>query len=446
MDTGTQTLAASAVLAAARGARRAENQAAAEVLVQAVEWCRLHEVSDLDDAATWMAGHGVDTGLPIAGPGAPLVSEFAVAEFASALGLSAGSGRILIGHALELAHRLPKTWARVLAGDLAPWRARRIAEETQHLSLEGAAWVDARVAPFAHRTGPAQVQRTVETAIAQFMPEFAADRRDRAAEQRYFAIEADQVSFAGTARVHGELDLADAIDLEDAVRAGAQQLAELGCEDSLDVRRAAAVGMLARGEQALEFEKDGAPVMPRVRGRQVVFYVHLSVDALRSPDPNGTAWLEQAGGQLLTAGQVAEWCSRADTAKITVKPVIDLREVRAVDAYQVPETIAEHIRLRDSTCVHPYCNRPARSCDLDHIDPYVPLDQGGPPAQTSTLNLAPLCRLHHRMKTHGGWTYTMVEPGVFLWRSPHCHTWLRDATGTTDLTPPDVDPPPRRTS
>jgi hypothetical protein len=54
------------------------------------------------------------------------------------------------------------------------------------------------------------------------------------------------------------------------------------------------------------------------------------------------------------------------------------------------------------------------------------------------------------MKTHGGWTYSMVEPGTFLWRSPHGHTWLRDPDGTTDLTPPPVeppaDPPERRTS
>jgi hypothetical protein len=50
------------------------------------------------------------------------------------------------------------------------------------------------------------------------------------------------------------------------------------------------------------------------------------------------------------------------------------------------------------------------------------------------------------MKTHGGWDYAMIQPGVYLWRSPHGHTWLRDATGTTDLTPEPVDPPPRRTS
>jgi hypothetical protein len=40
----------------------------------------------------------------------------------------------------------------------------------------------------------------------------------------------------------------------------------------------------------------------------------------------------------------------------------------------------------------------------------------------------------------------MVEPGTFLWRSPRGHTWLRDATGTTDLTPAMPDPPERRTS
>jgi hypothetical protein len=44
----------------------------------------------------------------------------------------------------------------------------------------------------------------------------------------------------------------------------------------------------------------------------------------------------------------------------------------------------------------------------------------------------------------------MVEPGVFLWRSPYGYTWLRDHAGTTDLTPdpvePPTDPPERRTS
>jgi hypothetical protein len=101
--------------------------------------------------------------------------------------------------------------------------------------------------------------------------------------------------------------------------------------------------------------------------------------------------------------------------------------------------MAEEIDLRDRTCVFPWCHRPARRCDHDHT---VPHDRGGP---TCPCNLAPLCRLHHRLKTHTTWTYTTLEPGTYLWRSPYGHTWLRDQTGTTDLTPPPVDPPPRRT-
>src|SRR3954452_11986682 len=186
MNSGTTTVDATAVLAAARAARRAENAAAAQVLAQAVAWAHLHPVTDLQDASTVLVEHGQDTGIPIAGHGAPLVSEFAVAEFAAALGLSSGAGRTLVGQALELAHRLPRLWARVQDGSLAPWRARRVADETLCLSLQAAGFVDAQVAPFAHRTGLAQTQRLVATAIARFMPELARELRERAADQRYF--------------------------------------------------------------------------------------------------------------------------------------------------------------------------------------------------------------------------------------------------------------------
>src|SRR5690349_6923578 len=138
MVSGTTLLDEAAVLAAARGFRHEANAAEASLLVEVVNWAHLHPVTELDDAATWPAGHGQDTGIPLAGAGAPLVSEFAVAELATALGLSTGSGRNLLAQALELAHRLPRLWARVQAGSLAPWRARRVAEETLCLSADAA--------------------------------------------------------------------------------------------------------------------------------------------------------------------------------------------------------------------------------------------------------------------------------------------------------------------
>ena len=44
-------------------------------------------------------------------------------------------------------------------------------------------------------------------------------------------------SFDGTLAVHGELDLADALELEAAIQAVAAQLKDLGSTESLDVRR-----------------------------------------------------------------------------------------------------------------------------------------------------------------------------------------------------------------
>ena len=43
---------------------------------------------------------------------------------------------------MELAYRLPRVWARVLAGEVAVWKARRIAQATASLPPEGAAAVD----------------------------------------------------------------------------------------------------------------------------------------------------------------------------------------------------------------------------------------------------------------------------------------------------------------
>ena len=60
---------------------------------------------------------------------------------------------------------------------------------------------------------------------------------------------------------------------------------------------------------------------------------------------------------------------------------------------------------------------------------------------TCTCNQTPVCRGHHRAKTTGGWTYVTVEPGVYLWRSPLGYEFLKDATGTIDVTP---DPERRR--
>ena len=59
---------------------------------------------------------------------------------------------------------------------------------------------------------------------------------------------------------------------------------------------------------------------------------------------------------------------------------------RQTPGYAPPGTLRHLIAVRQPTCAHPGCRRPAARCDLDHTVPY---HQGG---RTCECNLAPACR------------------------------------------------------
>jgi hypothetical protein len=429
-----------ALLAGLRADRATADAAEARILAGAVAWADLHPASaEVDAAAHWEHG----SAAPLAGAGTPPVAEWCIAELAAALGMSTDAGKSLLGHALELRHRLPRVWDRVQDGDLQAWRARRIADHTITLTVEAADYVDRHLAPVAHKIGPAQTQRLVDETIARLHPDQVIETAETSADRRHVTIHDHQISFNGTLHIEADLDIADALDLDAALSQRAAALKNLGCTEALDVRRALALGDLARTQPGLNLT--GPPVEEvgqrpsRNQGppttRQVVLHVHLTDTALTGGGAGPDLARLERGDRLLLADQVRNWCGRPET-KITVKPVINLHERLVVGAYQIPDRIRDHVTARDPQCMFPWCTRNARSCDLDHITPYG----DGP---TATDNLAPLCRRHHRLKTHAGWTYTMIEPGTYLWRSPHGLTYQRDHTGTTSLDPARPRPRPR---
>ena len=63
-------LTASDLLSALRERRAAENRAAADQLDLAARWADLHPPESIHEAATWIGGG--ETGLLLAGPGAPM--------------------------------------------------------------------------------------------------------------------------------------------------------------------------------------------------------------------------------------------------------------------------------------------------------------------------------------------------------------------------------------
>jgi hypothetical protein len=444
------------LLASIKASRELENAEAARQLTLAAAWADLHPPESIHDAAS-VTVPGREHEEPIAGEGAPLVAEFCVAELGTVLGITSTAAKKLIGHALELRHRLPRLWDQVHVGLVPAWRARAVADVTIHsspaLTVEAAGFVDAQVAAVAGRIGSAQLDRLVAETIKRYDLATADPTKDPedgylAVDPRHVTVNKDDLHYAGTLHLEADLDLADALDLDRAVAHHAAVQKALGSELSLDARRAKALGELARTQTALDLAfqdggveetDDGEPNLPAAR--EVVIHAHFDASMSGEQTVFGPTGRMENGQRLVLLDQIRSWCADSRT-KVTIKPVIDLNTQLTAQGYEIPDRIREQVQLRDRTCVFPRCTRPARGCDMGHVIAYDhDADAKGrpQPGPTSTDNLACLCRFHHRLKTHSAWRYETPAPGVFEWTSPHGHRYRRDHTGTTDLDP--LDPP-----
>ena len=425
------------VLAAARAASVAEQAAGVAKLTAAVEWAALHEATGTGDGAYWWeAGQMV----PLAGEGAPEIGEYAVAEFAAALGVSTLAGRRLIGHGLEIAWRLPQLWKAVQAGRVPAWRATRVAEATMALSQAAAGFVDRQVAAVAGRVSLTQLEHLVLEArirVEGVEREDPENPSPDVPDSRHVSVHTEQVSFTGTVEVTGELDLADALHLDQALSQGAEQLKLAGSIESLDARRTTALGEMSRTQLALSFEQtdpalSAGSTTTTKPVRPLTLYLHLSEDALTGTDPVGRCENTRTPVSVET---IRAWCGHPD-AVVTVKPIVNLAGHQRVDQYELPDRLKEVIDQRDGHCVFPWCTQPARRCDHDHAIPYDESDPARGP--TCSCNVAPLCRGHHRLKTHTPWRYRIIEPGVYAWTTPHGYRLVVDHAGTRDVTPADA--------
>jgi len=156
-------------------------------------------------------------------------------------------------------------------------------------------------------------------------------------------------------------------------------------------------------------------------------FLHASRDDFRAgvgivrTEPDGTA---------LTTAEAIDLLGHTH---VKITPVLDLEGQTPVDAYEIPQRLADATRLAYPTCVFPYAttSSQAEGVDADHVLRYT---RGGATGQTSLDNLAPLNRPSHRVKTHGhGWTLASPARGIHLWRTPHGYCFQRDTTGTTPL-------------
>lgn len=400
------------VLRAVEVNHHAETMAAARKFELAAQWAELHPGDNIDEVVD-ADGHLIlygDQPLALAGEGAPTVAEFCVAEFARTVGMSPVAGRKFIGAAVEAKHRLPKLWARVMTGEVPVWKVRRIAEHTHRLPAAGATYVDYKLAPIAHDCTYAQIEGTAAKAVEEFDHERHEKQRKERLRDQHLDIDLDAAPLnRGLVPISGLLELSDALALERAIKDKAHALLGEHPELELDTRRAQAVGRLA---DAALVGGDGAGA------RELVIYAHHD-----TRDAHGIVGVENTGpmGSNVTVDQLAEWCRQANT-KVSIRPVLDLTEDLRTDSYAPTPRMREQVMLTCPTCVFPGCGTSARRCDLDHI---IAWHHGG---KTESWHLAPLCRLHHRLKTLGFWTYRRLTLTTFEWTTPMGRVYLSDLT------------------
>ncbi|WP_127573794.1 HNH endonuclease [Georgenia faecalis] len=97
--------------------------------------------------------------------------------------------------------------------------------------------------------------------------------------------------------------------------------------------------------------------------------------------------------------------------------------------YHPPAELAEYVRERDRTCVRPGCSTDARSCELDHTQPW------SREGTTAADNLAALCHRDHAMKSLGAFRVRHLGGGAYEWTTPSGHAYRRASDGAVSLLP-----------
>lgn len=405
-------------------------------------------VEDLELVLAWadrhgdeprVAGRGGDRLVPLGGGGTPAVRELCLAELAVARETTTASTRSAMADALDLRHRLPLLWSAVQRLEIEPWIARKVAARSRKLAMAVVGVVDQAVTDARHES-PARILAIAEAKVieadtalhAQQLAERARERgvwlgRPRAAGSESSAEPAIRSVYAKVSpeAAYWVNDLiertADLIAQSPKVRA--EHHPDLADDASHDELRAAAFGWLARPDALLGLlGAEDALATPRPRAK---VYVHLHESTLLSGD--GVARVEGLGPML--ADHLARLVGHTH---IEVTPVVDLAEIRSVNSYEHPEYLKERTRLRLAVGdVFPHAASVGRRVDHDHPTPY---DPGGPPHQTSDLNVAPLTRSSHRAKTHHAYRVEQLGLGRYLWTTPHGLLRLVDPAGTRPVT------------
>lgn len=129
---------------------------------------------------------GMERAVQVGGAGTPRIEEFAFAELGARLQMGPWSARQLVADALDVRHRFPLIWSRVMTGRARIGNARRVAAKTRHLSSEAAASVDAAMVEHLDGSLPwGRFMDRLDAKIVRADPALAAEREGEATAEQF---------------------------------------------------------------------------------------------------------------------------------------------------------------------------------------------------------------------------------------------------------------------
>jgi hypothetical protein len=397
------------------------------------------------------------------------VDEAEREDVSSALRLSAGTAQMRIDVARTLVNHLPNTCSALATGELSAAHATVIARETAAAIRDGLSEfaifsIEEKAIAHAEFHTPSQVALQVRNAIAKFAPATFEEVVEKARDSRRVscyndvdgmstvvailpaedaqtvmkAIEAFIIKGSSEFKISGDSPISDARNKRDrnddscdvAGKTSDSRNSDSRNSDSRnsdsrnsDSRNSDSRNSDSRNSDTRSADMKRADALTSLAGfalaassedvalhrRPITVNVTIDLPTLLG--------LSENPGQLAGYGAIPASVARALASDGKWKRFITDPQTGALldygrETYQPPQALIDFLIARDRTCRFPGCRRSAALSDLDHAQSW---EEGG---TTSLDNLGALCRRHHQLKTHGGWSIESRSDGSCTWTSP----------------------------
>ena len=336
---------------------------------------------------------------------------------------------------------LTATAAKLEAGELSEYRARRICEKLDGLEPAVARIIEARVLPTAGQIRLSSLTAKLRRWVLGARGDDAVAEHLQGNANRRVRVESEP-SEAGLLALHAYLPPETTIAVREALEAKAAQFATA---DRADRDRASRVGAQPEPRRSKDQRLADAlawfilgpdendPARPQ--RPKIVVQVTMSLTTLLHLRNNPA---ELPGYGAIPADIARMLATDADWQRFVHEPVTGHLLDIGDETYTQPPAMRRFTKARDLHDRFPGSARSARFGDGDHVEPF----DRGTGGRTASANIAMLSRTGHVAKTHGGWTCQGDANGVLTWTSPHGRTYHTEPHDYRDEPEPEPDEPP----